>query len=121
MAEFFYNATMRRYIIMFGRMFNDIDVVRYNSSNTPIQQIRVPIAYGPREKFLARLNQDPNLNKTTAIQLPRLSFELTDMTYAPERGLNKMNKSSSATRYANSVATQYTPVPYNFNMNLYGM
>ena len=121
MAEFFYNATMRRYIIMFGRMFNDIDVVRYNSSNTPIQQIRVPIAYGPREKFLARLNQDPNLNKTTAIQLPRLSFELTDMVYAPERGLNKMNKSSSATRYANSVATQYTPVPYNFNMNLYGM
>jgi len=121
MADFFYNQTIRRYIIMFGRMFNDIDVVRFDSSNTPLQQIRVPIAYGPKEKFLARLNMDPGLDQATAIQLPRLAFEMTDMVYAPERGLNKMNKSSSATRYANSVATQYTPVPYNFNMSLYGM
>lgn len=121
MADFFYNQTIRRYIIMFGRMFNDIDVVRFDSSNNPIQQIRVPIAYGPKEKFLARLNMDPGLNQTTAIQLPRLAFEMTDMVYAPERGLNKMNKSSSATRYSNTKATQYTPVPYTFNMSLYGM
>jgi len=121
MTDYFYNQTIRRFIIMFGRMFNDIDVVRLDSSNTVTQQIRVPIAYGPKEKFLARLNMDPGLNQPTAIQLPRLAFEMTDMIYAPERGLNKMNKSSSATRYSNSVATQYTPVPYNFNMSLYGM
>lgn len=121
MVEHFYNGTIRRYIIMFGRMFNDIDVVRYSASNAPTQQIRVPIAYGPKEKFLARLNMDPGLNQEVAITLPRLAFEMTDMIYAPERGLNKMNKSSSATRYSNSVSTQYTPVPYNFNMSLYGM
>lgn len=121
MVEHFYNGTIRRYIIMFGRMFNDIDVVRYSASNVPTQQIRVPIAYGPKEKFLARLNMDPGLNQEVAITLPRLAFEMTDMIYAPERGLNKMNKSSSATRYSNSVSTQYTPVPYNFNMSLYGM
>jgi len=121
MVPYFYNGTTRKYIIMFGRMFNDIDVVRYNTSGTAIQTIRVPIAYGPVEKYLARINTDPSLSREIAIQLPRLSFELTNMTYAPQRGLNKMFKSSTATSATNSVSSQNTPVPYDFNISLYGM
>jgi len=121
MTPFFYNGTIRRYIIMFGRMFNDIDVVRYTSAGAVDQQIRLPIAYGPKEKFLARINMDPGLDQEVGVQLPRLAFEMTAMTYAPERGLNKTYKSSNASSYNNTVSSQYTPTPYNFNLSLYGM
>ena len=105
---------------MFGRMFNDIDVVRYNGDDAA-QTIRLPIAYGPSEKWLTRLDEDAALNKSVAIQLPRLGFEMTSMSYDPTRTLNKMTKSSSPSTYTNSVSSQYTPIPYNFNIILTGM
>jgi len=120
MVPHFYNGIIRKYIIMFGRMFSDIDVVRYNGSEA-VQTIRVPIAYGPSEKWLTRLDEDAGLNKEVAVQLPRLGFELTSMTYDPTRALNKMQKSTAASTYTNTVSTQYTPVPYNFNITLTGM
>ena len=118
---YFYNGVLRKYIIMFGNMFNDVKVVRTNSSGEAVQTIPLPISYGPREKFLARINQDPSLTRQVAIQLPRLSFELNNMRYAPERGLNKTFKSSQATTFTNSMGVQYTPVPYDFDISLYGM
>jgi len=115
------HAAIRKYIIMFGSMFNDIDVVRFNTSGAAVQSIRVPIAYGPKEKFLARLNQDPNLNRQVATQLPRLAFEITDMTYSPQRGLNKLQKNTAISTNNNASASQFTPVPYDINISLYGM
>lgn len=106
---------------MFGSMFNDIDVVRFNTSGVAVQSIRVPIAYGPKEKFLARLNQDPNLNRQVATQLPRLSFEITDMSYSPNRGLNKLQKNTAISSNNNASVSQFTPVPYDINISLYGM
>jgi len=106
---------------MFGNMFNDIDIQRFNKSGDAIQTIRVPIAYGPKEKFLARLRDDPSLNKEVAIQLPRLAFEVTNMTYAPERTLNKMQRNSSIGSGSNTNRSQFTPVPYDINISLYGM
>ena len=88
----FYHQALRKYIIMFGNMFNDIYLSRKNNAGTTIQTLRVPIAYGPREKWLARLNADPNLNRTTSTQLPRLSFEITNMTYAADRSVNKLQR-----------------------------
>lgn len=120
MVPHFYNGTIRKYIIMFGRMFNDIDVVRYNDGE-PIQTIRVPIAYGPTEKWLSRLDADSGLNKQVAIQLPRLGFEMTSMSYDPTRSVNKMNKNIGASAEDNKVVMQYSPVPYNFNITLSGM
>lgn len=120
MVPHFYNGIIRKYIIMFGRMFSDIDVVRYNNGEAE-QTIRVPIAYGPSEKWLTRLDEDAGLNKGVAIQLPRLGFEMTSMNYDPTRALNKMTKSSSPSTYTNTVSSQYTPVPYNFNITLTGM
>jgi hypothetical protein len=119
MPQHFYNGTIRKYIIMFGKMFNDIDIVRYNNGEE-VQTIRVPIAYGPAEKWLTRLNEDPGLDREVAIQLPRLAFELTSMNYDPSRALNKMTKSSSPSTYTNTVNSQYTPIPYNFNITLSG-
>lgn len=121
MMPFFYNGTIRKYIIMFGRMFNDIDVVRYTKEGTPEQSIRVPIAYGPKEKWLLRLEDDPSLDKQVAIKLPRLSFEMTDMIYDPTRALNKMQKFCTPSSSTNTVKSQYSPTPYNFNITLYGM
>lgn len=117
----YYHGVIRKYIIMFGNMFNDIDISRFNNSGTAIQNIRVPIAYGPREKFLARLNQDPNLDREVSIQLPRLSFEITDMAYAPDRTLNKLTKNTALGDNGSSLRSQFVPVPYDINISLYGM
>lgn len=115
----YYNGVIRKYIIMFGTMFNDIDVQRFDSNGNRIQTLRVPIAYGPKEKYLVRLAADPNLNRDVAISLPRMSFELTDMAYNPTRKLpstiqNKAVSSSDPTK----MLSQYTPVPYDFNISL---
>jgi hypothetical protein len=115
------HGAIRKYIIMFGNMFNDINVVRYNNAGEAVQAIRVPIAYGPREKFLSRLDQDPTLSKQVAIQLPRLSFEITNMSYSPNRALNKMVRNSTVGTGSNSLKTQFTPVPYDINIQLSGM
>ncbi len=106
---------------MFGNMFNDIDVQRFNKSGTAIQTIRVPIAYGPKEKFLVRLREDANLNKKVAITLPRLSFEVTDMVYAPDRTLNKMQRNTNISQGEDKNRSQFTPVPYDINITLSGM
>jgi hypothetical protein len=117
----YYHGVIRKYIIMFGNMFNDIDVVRYNNAGTASQTIRVPIAYGPKEKFLVRLRTDPNLDRDVAIQLPRLAFEITDMSYAPTRSLSKLQKNTAIGSHGDSLRSQFTPVPYDINMSLYGM
>ena len=115
------HGVIRKYIIMFGSMFNDIDINRYDNNGNRIQTIRVPIAYGPKEKFLARLRQDPNLDKAVATQLPRMSFEVTDMTYAPTRTLNKLIRNTSTGLNDNALQSQFTPVPYDINISLSAM
>jgi len=118
----YYHGILRKYVIMFGNMFNDIDVVRYNNAGTAVQTIRVPIAYGPREKFLARLRADPNLDRDVAIQLPRLSFEMTNVTYAPDRGLNKLQRNVGIrVGDNNTLRSVWTPTPYDIDFTLHGM
>jgi hypothetical protein len=112
----FYHNTIRRYVILFGTLFNDIHINREDTSNGVTRTIKVPISYGPKEKMLARLDADPSLNRP-AIVLPRMSFELTDLNYGPTRKLNTIGKmvginTNDQTKY------QYTPVPYDFNFIL---
>ena len=112
----FYHNTIRRYVILFGTLFNDIHINREDTSNGVTRTIKVPISYGPKEKMLARLDADPSLNRP-AIVLPRMSFELTDLNYGPTRKLNTVGKivginTNDQTKY------QYTPVPYDFNFIL---
>jgi hypothetical protein len=82
----------------------------------------VPISYGPKQKFLTRLTQDPELNKQVAIQLPRMAFEMTSISYAPERKLPTINKMAAIdSSNSNRLAYQYMPVPYDMTFSLYIM
>ena len=85
MFEYFYNEILRRTIISFGSLFNGISIEHTDSSDNTVSAFRVPLAYGPTQKFLARLEQSPDLNKSTAITLPRMSFEFTGLTYDSSR------------------------------------
>ena len=83
-GQHFYNESTRRYVAVFGTLFNDIQIGRSNNAGTEIQRMTVPINYAPMQKLLARLEGDPNLDKP-AITLPRMSFEIMGMNYNPTR------------------------------------
>ena len=120
----FYHETIRKIIVAFGTLFNDIHIVRKNNSGDVTQSMKVPLAYGPKQKFLARLDQDADLQSKVAITLPRLGFEIQDMQYDPARKLNrvqKFKKVKSSASDANKLDTQFMPVPYNLNVELYAM
>lgn len=117
----FYHGALRKYIIMFGNMFNDLEVGRYDNSGQLIQSLQVPISYGPKEKFLARLREDPGLNKPFSTVLPRLSFEITNLSYDATRTYNKMNRILQTTSGGDILKTQHSPTPYDIDIVLYGM
>jgi hypothetical protein len=115
----FGHGTLRKYVIYFGTLFNNIWLKRYDNTGTLIQTMKVPLNYGPREKFLARLDGNPDLQRSIATQLPRMTFEMTGMYYDPSRKFNAINKTTAPvpgqpgrTRY------QYQPVPYNIDFTL---
>ena len=114
----FYNRTIRKLVVAFGSLFNDIQVVRYNKDVTrPGQIFKVPLSYGPKEKYLTRITSDPDLTKSIATIVPRISFEMTGMTYDPSR-----KKMSTVQNFAldsnHSLVTQYVPVPYDYEFSL---
>ena len=119
MFEYFYNEILRRTIIAFGTLFNSISI-KQSGGETDASIIRVPLAYGPTQKFLARLTQSPDLNKATSLSLPRMSFEFTGLTYDPGRKVTTTQKivvqnPDSDTPDEKKV---YMPVPYNMQFEL---
>ena len=115
----FYFGTIRKYVIAFGNLFNDIYVQRLDSNGNRIQTLAVPLAYGPKEKWLVRLVQDPNLDADVAITLPRMGFEITSLTYASQRKLSStLRNSRLKTSDLDRVDTQFVPVPYDINILL---
>ena len=113
MFEYFYNEILRRTIVSFGTLFNGITVKQTDST------IRVPLAYGPTQKFLARLEQAPDLNKSTAITLPRMSFEFTGLTYDPSRKVTTTQQYTVKDPDNGSETKKtYMPVPYNMQFEL---
>ena len=120
----FYHETVRNIIVGFGTLFNDIHVVRKNNSGVITQSMKVPLAYGPKQKWLSRLDADAGLDSKVAITLPRLGFEIQNMAYDPARKLNrvqKFKKVKSSASNSNKLDTQFMPVPYNLNIQLYAM
>jgi hypothetical protein len=111
--------TIRKYIVLFGTLFDSLYITRENSAGETVQTFKVPLSYGPKEKFLARINQDTGLNQPVAMVLPRMSFELITMSYAPDRKMNTVNKTHKAySADTNQVLYQYSPVPYDFTFQL---
>ena len=113
----FYHEKTRKCVAAFGRLFNDIYVVRKNS------QLKVPLAYAPKAKYLDRIRENPNLDTDTkvAIKLPRMSFEITSMAYDTTRQLSKTNTVASITGNNNTRNTLRPGVPYviSFQVNVY--
>lgn len=117
-ANYFYNSTTKKYIALFGTLFNKMMIVRTDDSdglNIKTQEMIVPISYGPYQKFLARITQDPDLDRKPAITLPRMAFEITSMDYDSSRKINSAKKIKSVTDASNF---QYAPAPYNLSFTL---
>ena len=124
LGQQFYHETMRNVIVAFGTLFNNIHLVRKNNSGVVTQTMKVPLAYGPRQKWITRLDADANLDTKVAITLPRLGFEIQNLSYDPSRKLNrvqKFKKVKSSSSDSNKLDTQYMPVPYNLDIELYAM
>jgi hypothetical protein len=115
----FYNGLLRRYIVVFGSLFNNIQITKQSADGSISNVVNVPLAYGPAEKYLMRLRQDPNFDKAVATQLPRMSFEIQGMTYAGDRKLNGTNqiKVPDPTN-PKAILAVYNPVPYDISFQL---
>ena len=115
----FYHQHLRKYVIVFGTLFNDIIIQRKDNAGNVVQDIKVPLAYAPREKALARIDADPDLSRKVGMVLPRMSFEMTSINYAPERKLNKIHRNVSAFADDKSkLYAAYNPVAYDVGFEL---
>lgn len=110
----FFHETIRKYIIHFGNLFNDIYINRTENSDA-IQTLKIPLVYGPKEKYLARADSDPDLDQPLAgIPMPAMSFEIVNINYDASRKLNRLNKICAP----DGSSFQYMSVPYNFTFKL---
>ena len=116
LGTYYYHEIIRKTIISFGTLFNDINIRHDNPDGTTFSELKVPLAYGPSQKFLARLEQQADLNKPVAITLPRMSFEMTSIQYDSARklGVTQTFKASDGT----NLKKVFMPVPYNIGFRL---
>ena len=122
LGQQFYHESIRKVIVSFGTMFNNINLIRKDNSGNILQSMKVPLAYGPREKFLVRLNEDADLTKQVAITLPRIGFEIQNLEYDSARKLNRVQRFKKVKgANAKQLDAQYMPVPYNLAIELYVM
>ena len=117
----FYFSTLRKYVILVGTLFNNIRITKTDASGNQVSLIKVPITYAPKDKMLARVLQDPNIDRETAtIPLPVISFEMGKMTYDGTRKLNTIGRIAAKDSTNPSKSKyQYNPVPYNIEFKVY--
>ena len=116
LGTYYYHEILRRTVIAFGTLFNDINVRHTGNNGENLSQIKVPVSYGPRQKFLARIQLHPDLNKATTLSLPRMSFEMTNIQYDSTRksGITQTFKASDG----DNLKKVFLPVPYNVGFEL---
>lgn len=120
LQNYFYHERIRKSVAIFGSLFNEIYVLRKDGSGKVIDTIRVPLSYAPREAFLDRIRENPDLNDDTkvAVKLPRMSFEIISFQYDPSRKVGKTNNYVVAGTDVNNRSKIYSPVPYIISMQL---
>ena len=119
LGTYSYNEIIRKTIIAFGTLFNEVYIKHEEQDGTDYSFIKVPIAYGPIQKFLARIEQVPDLKKRVAITLPRMSFEMTGIQYDSSRKSSTMQTFKTIDKSNNNELTKvFMPVPYNVNIRL---
>jgi hypothetical protein len=118
LGNYYYHEIIRRTVIAFGTLFNEIYIRHKDSSGDSISEMKVPLAYGPIQKFLARIEQQPELNKPIAMTLPRLAFEMNSIQYDPTRKANVTQTFRACD--GSNLKKVFLPVPYNigFQLNL---
>ena len=116
LGQYYYHEILRKTIISFGTIFNDIHIRHRDGAGQESSDMRVPLAYGPMQKFLARLEQQADLNKAVQITLPRMSFETTNIAYDPTRkaGITQTFKATDGSK----LRKVFMPVPYNVGFEL---
>jgi hypothetical protein len=116
LGNYYYHQIIRKTIIGFGTLFNDIHIQHKNSDNDTISDLKVSLAYGPIQKFLAKIQQQQDLSKPIAITLPRMSFEMTSIAYDNTRkaGVTQTFKASDG----ENMKKVFMPVPYNIGFQL---
>ena len=116
LGTYFYHEIIRKTVISFGTLFNEVHVRHQDATGKDISDIKVPISYGPKQKFLARIQQQPDLNKAVQISLPRMSFEVNNIQYDPSRkaGITQTFKASEGGK----LKKVFMPVPYNLGFEL---
>jgi hypothetical protein len=116
LGTYFYHEIIRKTVISFGTLFNEVYVRHQDATGKDISNIKVPISYGPKQKFLARIQQQPDLNKAVQISLPRMSFEVNNIQYDPSRkaGITQTFKASEGGK----LKKVFMPVPYNLGFEL---
>lgn len=120
LGSHFYNEAIRKTVVAFGTLFNNIEIKKIDPKTKQIlESEKVPIAYGPKNKFLFRLDENPTATKQVAIILPRMYFEMTSISYDGSRKVSPIQKYKTIIAdNGNEVKVQYVPVPYNIEFEL---
>jgi hypothetical protein len=121
-GTYFYNETIKRCVSVFGTLFNNIQIKKTKADGTILTTQLVPISYGPAQKFLQRLAEEPDLQdkSRSAISLPRMAFQLDGFNYDSQRQQNKLIRSNKTTTETTGTSRkfQYAPAPYDLNFTL---
>ena len=117
LGTYFYHEILRKTVISFGTLFNQIYIKHQDAANNTISEMKVPLAYGPMQKFLARIEQQADLNRAVQIGLPRMSFEMNSIQYDATRKTS-VTQTFKAVDDNNRIKKVYMPVPYNIGFEL---
>lgn len=118
----FYHGLMQKYVVLFGTLFNDLQISRYDATNSLEQVSKIPLNYGPKESWMARVEADPDIDRPYSILLPRMAYEMTDVRYNPDNKLNTMQRFAGPISITNTNKVAYNsvnmPVPYDITFVL---
>jgi len=116
--DHFYHRSIRKTVVSFGTLFNDLEIIRFSKDDTPKERFKVPISYGGKEKYINRVTSDPTLTKSIGTVVPRISFLLTGMTYDASRKQISTLRNFTTNTAGTGINSQYVPVPFNFSFDL---
>jgi hypothetical protein len=117
-GNYFYHKSIHKTVTGFGTLFNNIQIRHYNESGDPVSSLKVPLAYGPTQKFLARVNQQPAGDRKIALTLPRMSFEMTSIDYDAQRKTSVIQSFTAPRTDNGNPARVFSPAPYNIGFEL---
>lgn len=116
----FYWGTVRKGIVAFGNLFNNIHIDRRDNSGAVVQTLKVPLAYAPRDKFIARIQAQPqSFEQSFQTYLPRMGFEMISLQYDPNRRVSLVQQNRAVNSTTTTLNAQYAPTPYNMGITLY--